>query len=475
MQNNYKNLKIINIKFFKKGLLILGTTLFFANPLTANSPIIANIQKPTDIFMNTVLSELKLSQNKNYVPNNIVVTLKPLELKIHERSEDYTANTRADGKCEIIISLNSEGYVDYAGSMENRLEFHHITIPQNQQEAEIMRQIMVLHEASHCEFSNFQEPLLVKGMPQLQKNLNYLYKNSSFSQSKFSHNEQEQKNSSIYQLLNENFADTYAAIQIIKLHGAKPQVLNMLLRFKVQRHEQSLLFSRSYGLESHDSHFALEEILEPDNIQKILNTDDAQELKIIALEIANNSIGKVLVNHSFEQAINKKSIIRGIVETIDRIKFQEFVIANNQFNRITNYQFHINENNSFIFKVAKAIKSDINLSMYEDQKSLSDKYKFVDYNLANMSGFSHSKYVNSFINTINNQYKNYIYTNFKPDSLNYISFKEDIDTVNTKFTIIKNDFMNDLKVMELLTAPEINKLIPEVSLAQLKNESDRVE
>lgn len=473
MKNNYKKSSYINL--LKKSLLVLSTTLFFAHPLTATSPIIHTTEKPTDIFIETVLKELKLSQNANYIPNNIVLTLKPLILTLHERSEDYTSNTRADGTCEIIISLDPEGYADYAGSMDKRPDFHHITIPQNKQEAEIMRKIMVLHEASHCEFSNFEEPILVKGMPKLQKSFNYLYRNSSFSLSNFSHTGSEQRNSSIYQLLNENFADSYAAIQIIKLYGAKPEVLNMLLRFKVQRHEQSLLFSRTVGLESHDSHFALEEILLPETIQKILTINNANELKLLALEIANNSIGNVLVNHNFEQAVNKRSIIRGIVETIDRIQNQEVALTNNTMTKITNYHFTANENNSFIFKVAKAIRADINLPIYLKNKELSEKYRFVDYNLSNMSGFPSLNSVNNFINRVNNQYKNYIYNNFKNNNLDYINFNDDAETIDTKFIIIKNDFINDLKVMQLLTEPDLETISPEVDFTEIVIDSNITE
>lgn len=433
---------IIKKEINNKIVIITGISLLFVHPLTAttHAPVFTN--EPIEIYKKDIVEDLKFSTQNNLLPKNIHIVVKPLIMHMHERDQDYLSNGLADGSCQIDISLTPEGFVSYLGSLENKSNYFDTVRPQNKVESEVMRKFMVLHEGSHCLFSTFSYPILINDNEVLEKNMNFLFKLGAAS---YSSENKLIKNNSLYQLLNENFADSFAAINLIKQYGKNSDVINMLHRIATQRYEQALVIETKMSLLAHDTHFALNEILQLETIDKIMNMEDYNLLKILALEIANRSVANVLINNTVSQAINKNSIISGIRNNLIDMNLQKQSESTKRLFTITNYQFFSNEDNSFIFKIAKdIIHNDILYNEYKALKKIEDQTIFINKYIT-----ENNKNINNFINNTMNEYEEYIMKNYKTDNISIMNKDRSEIVMQEKYDVIKDNLIKQLILLDM--------------------------
>jgi hypothetical protein len=248
---------------------------------------------------------------------------------------------RADGSCDVNIGLSKDGHVVSVGEHEN---VKALARPQNLQQINYNNEFITLHESSHCEYQTISEPILVKNNPEIQKNVNYFYKHgfNSF------------QSLDLYNAVSENFADTYAAIQMIKMHGTNPDLLRVLKAKEFERHDLALVAESKDSVRSHYTSFSLSKVLDETTLLKIKNIDNPIELKQLALEIANSGVQKMIMTNDkgLGEAFTKENITTGVVAAVFSIANQQHSIASNSLDRATGFDKEATVENSFVYKMA---------------------------------------------------------------------------------------------------------------------------
>jgi hypothetical protein len=277
-------------KKFGKFLLLGLTALSLAGPVLAQDNEFDHSIPGT--FQNEVAEVQATSVNRGYVGNNIHIATHILHENVgsnYEKIQDLqeTTNnslTHDNGVCDVNITYSQDGRSAFLGYTD---ELEKLSSPETEAQLKLNREMVLLHEMSHCEFAKMHNPLLVDGNPQLQEKMNYFFKYSSSS------DDNTGTASSMMSTLNENFADTYAVVQMIKIHGLTPDMTRMIHSMGAQRQEKTLTQGEKDNVEAHATQNAMREVLEPSTLAKIQGTNDPEALKHIALEIANHSVGKL--------------------------------------------------------------------------------------------------------------------------------------------------------------------------------------
>lgn len=128
-----------------------------------------------------------------------------------------------------------------------------------------------------CHFNEYEAPLSLTANPNANKALNLLYAHIDSSQGP-----------SINSILQENYANALATIQLIIKFGANKDVLQTLKKASVLNDSQSILW-KANGFFRSVSGTAIKSILLPENLEKInrISQNDSEKMEMFALEIAN--------------------------------------------------------------------------------------------------------------------------------------------------------------------------------------------
>lgn len=298
--DNSKNNKSILGYFSQPGAgigkhLLLGMAAMLTTATVMAGEVTPPASTHSALYETEATQHIHHSQDLGYLGKNIAVHANVFQKNV---SNDYLAQESLreqtnhsyptiGGECEVTVTFSQDGRAPFLGFTE---DLYKMTAPQTQSQQELLREAVELHEASHCEFNHFANPILVHDNPELEKKMNYYFSYGFSNGSGVS---------GIKTTLNETFADTYALIQMMKIHGDNTDMQWLFKSMASQREEMTLKNGRKDNLESHSSQFAIEELMRPD-IKEIINqTDSPEQLKQLALEISNHSVQKLY--HTYDK------------------------------------------------------------------------------------------------------------------------------------------------------------------------------
>jgi hypothetical protein len=395
---------------------------------------------------NVDTTSLSYTQQIEYVIKNSTekgMLTKNMTVRVHQlgdnadKPSDYYMSLKADGDCEVNVSVDKHGDFDYFGSKENIKEFKDLVHPSTQQESQLYKELITLHEASHCEFSKIEKPFIIKGNSELQEKVNFTYTNSGGYY--VVENGVNKVYTCVHQILNETFADTYGAMQLIKSHGATPDVLNTLSKFDLQRHEQGFITRAKMGVEEHDTHFSLAELLKPENIERVVKSNNPQELKQMALELSNASLGNLLVNTTMAKPLSTDTITSGVINIISAMKSQEESLQKGNTQETTGFNQFTTAENSLIFKIATGVIKEIKDNKIAGYNSASaeDKPEILFNHVIDIVDSPNQIIVNTSI-----EFRDYIKANFQKQDLEVVNSTTSKEQIAEKLSTIKNEFIN---------------------------------
>lgn len=248
-------------------------------------------------------------------------------------------NRNLKGECVIDVTYGATGKaIDLSGNRK----LPKLATLNNEAQVKLLRQFILLHEANHCEFTNISQPFLVEGNPELEKGVNSLLKNSRDLRGI----------GGIYDLLNETFADTYALLQMIQMHGITPDMQDFLVYVESLRKDNFLRMAINNQVEAHSTHFGIEEVLTPGVLEKAQKNVSSTDLKHLALEIANRGMLKSLTydtNTSLAVWLSEKSLVESILESAVIINVLQLKNTAPLTSRIGYNALDLKENTSWIY------------------------------------------------------------------------------------------------------------------------------
>lgn len=413
-----KRMKLAS-NFIKMGI----TATLISIPLLAS----AGLELATSKYQDEMRDVIKISQEKGYLKSNINLSIKEAltDSRYNRLTESENHSNIIDKeKCDVTITLSSKGDTVFMADSEN---LKAITANQNEEQKKISRHFLLLHEASHCEFSKTKDVFLIKDNPQLQKEVNYYLKHAWGTD----------QIDSPYSLLNENFADTYAAVQILKIYGATSDVKKVLNNMLLERQDMDLSYSVGGKVDSHYTHFSLAELLKKENMEDIKNTSKPEELKTLALKISNQGTNTVLATYSdilpglFEQ----QTMIDSTLINANNNSISAFIASNTL--KINLEAVQTSSTLSFFEQLGNEVllKNPIPRS-YNTSKAV---VSWTESQIKQMTELSSSVFKNRYenewekIEDVSNKFINYVKTTTTPD----LNEKTDVSTTFAELEIKK--------------------------------------
>lgn len=283
------------MKTFNEFLAIGAVALGVVNPTMANEQDLSREQIRQQVSA-TVQESIKKQFDMGFLTEKAHVNVKIMSeaemiqaidnLRSSDAKNDLgigqaqlsNSQARINNECNVNLVYNENGNLHNLTHEKSILK---ATKFQNATQHEIANKFAALHEHHHCEFTNMNEPVRAFGKDaQFNKNLNFLLKDQMGMPSQASY----------MSVLNENYADTGAALSLIKEYGANNPDLDYVLKaLKTQRH--STYFSNPQ--ESHITHFSLDQIFSPEVRNKLDTIKDAQEFQNLALDISNKGVQQI--------------------------------------------------------------------------------------------------------------------------------------------------------------------------------------
>lgn len=247
---------------------------------------------------------------------------------------------RENGKCNIVLSFDDKGGVPYLGQDTTTQK---ITGLKNQQQKQYMQQFIALHEHYHCEFATNPTPIQMKGASAEEvAKVNYYLKDIHINIV----DPRDDGTHGYMATLSENHSDVAAKMALIKQHGANnPDLLYALKAISTQREDGYL--HRSY--DTHFTHFALQELSKPENIDRLMKIDNPQDFKQMALEIANIGTEKVLLDKKTSSyAMFSETSLKDAVKT----HVHQLIVEQSNGNQVSYNQWANNNQSSFVNDLA---------------------------------------------------------------------------------------------------------------------------
>lgn len=331
----------------------MGTLAF----LMASSVFADNIASSTSKYQGEMKKAIKQAQDKGYLNKDIKIQVKEVNANgIYK--PDLTASNQSNilaKQCEVIVSISKSGDTVLVATDK---DIQDKTNPQNNIQKKMAREFILLHEASHCEFSSFKDVFLIDKQPELQKDVNYYFK----------HMVGNEQTDSMYSLLNENFADTYASIQLIKLYGANKDVLHIINKTVLERQDTYLTYTAQEKLDSHFTHMSLIKTLKEENIEKINITNKSEALKRLALEIANIGTKQILAQfpEHVTSMLEKTAMINSTFSNAEEKSIQYFI--NNESSKQDTFFSQLGDEALSISKVKRKFKNNQAIALTQEQE-----------------------------------------------------------------------------------------------------------
>ena len=288
-------------------------------------------------------------------------------------------------KCSITLTFSKLGQNVYAGHSK---ELKEITKIQNDEERQLSNNFYLYHEINHCNFSNKKEIFLIDGQPELQKKVNYYFMNMSGSH----------LNDSLTEIMHENFADTMAAIQLIKTHGYNQATSSLLNKIAIERYETGFNYINSENrIESHNTYLSLKEILKTENIDFIIKESDNNKLELFAQKIANKSV-YTLANTYIEQ----------FDSLFDYSNFKESMFKSVHYNLMLENKGISSQTNGFFQSIAKSENITLNKNIKDYNMEDLTKIRVASFQLLDKNMSKEQSKIDETLK----QWGKYIQTNF---------------------------------------------------------------
>ena len=241
--------------------------------------------------------------------------------------------------CGIEIHLDEQFNAPYMGSDKNDVDFKSISGIENENQKNLLTEFVVMHEISHCKLYSDIKPFRMDDKS-VENFLNKYFQ--------YGRGENPSKDASIYQLLQENFSDANAAIQLIRLNGASKDVLTVLQKIQIMRAESEAA-NISGGIKSHMTSETLNQILKEDVIKQILEEKDDLKLSELASKIATTGTMITLKKQSNNPlaSFNADSILIGATNLFK-------VIAVDDLNFKIPFENKFDVTSTMAYKIAKS-------------------------------------------------------------------------------------------------------------------------
>lgn len=141
-------------------------------------------------------------------------------------------------------------------------------------------ELIANHELNHCRFAEFKDPFKMFGDTKLNKEMNLLYETVGMGKSTKAK-------------LNEGYADTMAAMQLLKAYNSNQESKNTLYRFVALRQEDAIRNEHVGGYYQYsDVANSLRMLLSEDGLKRLdkIPATDQGALESYALELANKGV-----------------------------------------------------------------------------------------------------------------------------------------------------------------------------------------
>lgn len=282
---------------YKKFLLLGLTAVMTMNAFGAN----IHVDKSIEQLAQKVHS---IQENKAFPNVDVNYIIKSSDVAQKSNVAHAKLNVGFEN-CTVNIEVTPDFKVGFLGSNNQREFFKEVTQDSNATQEDLRVAFITYHEASHCKMYEIKEPFKADN-PQVQKALNDFYQ---FSGKSFTNSDK--GDDGLYYILQENFADAFGFIQLIKNHGATADSLTLMQKIQVERTEIAHTHNNERII-AHNTDNTLKEILKEENIKKIIATDDMTQLQEIALQIANKGMWTSVRTHAqIDQVINYQSLESG--------------------------------------------------------------------------------------------------------------------------------------------------------------------
>lgn len=327
-------------KILALGLAALISSNALAAPNLGDNPAIHQLTEKVQMMQKAQVMP----------PVDVNIVLKPKAEILEDVNLAFASLDIAKQSCVVEMNVSPEGVMGKLSTPEMVDKFSGLLHFENQKQEELQTEFVLIHEMSHCKLYGIASPFRSSD-PIVQELMNKYYQ---YADNQIGLNDKPV--ASPYYVLHENFADTMAAIQLLRNHGPTKDVLTTLQKIQISRSELAVSGKEEYGFDSHHSNFSLEELLTKDNIKKVLKTDNQQELIEIALNIANKGMWKSIKTHSsFEEVISAQSLEDGAL-SIASVLAREGITESNG-NPDSNVQ--LKEDNNVLFKIGKEVAKEL--------------------------------------------------------------------------------------------------------------------
>jgi len=268
-----------------KKFLVLGLAAIISTNAFAHNPAAQSINELTE--------KVYTLQQHNIIPTvNVNYIVKSIE-EINKNRVEEVANLNIATEIVRLIHVTPDMKISHSGTVENRNVLKEVTGASNEKQENLRTEYITYHETSHCKLYEVKNPFKAE-----DKDAEYML-NKYFQYSRPSYGSKH-GDSRLYYILQENFADTSAFIQLIKAHGADKDVLSTMQKIQVERSDAANAYNKN-GLIAHNTEFSLKEVLKEENIKKILATNDPEVLLEMALKISNDGMWKSIKTHNNSQ------------------------------------------------------------------------------------------------------------------------------------------------------------------------------
>lgn len=340
------------------GLTAIMTTNAFAATVHAEKSIEHLAQKVHSIQQNEAFPNIDI----NYIL----------------KSSDATKNNKAHAtlqvaaeNCTVDIEVTPDFKVGLLGSMNQRDFFKEVIQDSNAVQEDLRVAFITYHEASHCKMYEIKEPFKADN-PKVQKALNdfFQFSNKSFT------NGEDSMDHGLYYILQENFADAFGYIQLIKNHGVNADTLSVMQKMQIERTEIAHTHNNK-SIIAHNTDFTLKELLKEENIKKIMATDNIQDLEEMALQIANKGMWKSVRTHAqIDQVVNYQSLETGALTLLNDL-VEKDIGTHSHLQK--NVNLHLKDN--MLYQSALETKADLYKKF--DMSSIKTAEQYNDFYVKN--------------------------------------------------------------------------------------------
>jgi uncharacterized OsmC-like protein len=348
-------------------LLVLGLAAIISTNAFAQAT-------PTEQSIEILTKQVQILQERNIIPKiNVNYIVKPAE-EINKTRVEAIANLDiVEHNCTVNINVTPDMKIGHSGSNENREALKEVTGPSNEKQEQLRTSYITYHETSHCKLYEVKNPFRAADKDAENALNNYFQLSQTSYDSKHG-------DIGIFFMLQENFADTFAYMQMIKDHGVGKDVLSTLQKIQVERSDAANEHNKN-GLIAHNTEFSLKEVLKEENIKKIMATESQEELQELALKIANNGMWKSIKTHNTSkyasQITNMESLIGGAGFLLNEVLLKDLP-SDTPLNESSQKNVNLHLEDNALYQVAKETKSEINkkfdLSSIKTRASMSEFY-----------------------------------------------------------------------------------------------------